>query len=1021
MGAPGQPTASAWRRAAATLAGCTAVALVATGLTGGVAHAASTEIITNGTFDSGTAPWWNTSNTPIAAVDGQLCAEVPAGATNVWDASIGFSGVPLVKGAAYQLGFTARSSVPATVKANVQLNESPYTTAISASVATTEQAKQFSYEFKGNLDSDNGVLTFQLGGGSQAFTFCLDDVSLTADTSSAGKAEQLKNGDFHDGAASWYAYGTTSAAVTDGKYCAEVPGGLANVWDAGIGQNDVTFIKGAEYTLSFTASATPNAAFKATAQLAVDPYTAYFAQSIPLNGEPTKYSFTFTANQDTTQGQVGFQLGGGSQAYTVCIDDVSLVGGAAAPPYRPDTGPRVRVNQVGYLPNGPKTATLVTEATEALPWALLDGSGKTVATGESSPRGVDAASGQNVQTIDFGSFTKGGTGYTLVADGQTSYPFDITDTVYQQLRSDSLQFFYAQRSGIAIDGDLIGKQYARPAGHLGVAPNKGDTDVPCQPGVCDYRLDVRGGWYDAGDQGKYVVNGGIATYQLLSAFERTKTAASAGFGAASGDGSLRVPERANGTPDILDEARWELEFLIRMQVPAGQPLAGMAHHKVHDAAWTGLPQAPDTDPQQRELHPPSTAATLNLAAVAAQCARLYGPYDQDFAKRCLDSATTAYAAAKANPAIFASPSDGTGGGTYDDTNVSDEFYWAAAELYLTTGKQEYLDDVQASPLNTADIFGGSGFGWQGTAALGRLDLATVPNALPAAERQRIRESVVAAADRYLTTEGTQAYGLPAGSDIYFWGSNSNIINNAVVIATAFDLTGAGKYRDGALSGMDYIFGRNALNQSYVTGWGEHSSQNQHSRLFTHQADPGLPNPPAGSLAGGANSGLQDPYAESLLNGCVGQFCYVDNYQSYSTNEVAINWNSALAWMASFMADQGGAPAKVEAASCKVNFTNYGSWWGNVGFTGAVTITNTGDQPIKGWELEFAFPADQQIRESWMGKVTQSGSKITATNEFYNGMIYPGTSAMVGFNVTNPMRITMPDPELFRVNGQVCSS
>src|SRR5690606_10121561 len=120
---------------------------------------------------------------------------------------------------------------------------------------------------------------------------------------------------------------------------------------------------------------------------------------------------------------------------------------------------------------------------------------------------------------------------------------------------------------IEIDGDLVGEEYARPAGHLGVAPNKGDTDVPCQPGVCDYRLDVRGGWYDAGDHGKYVVNGGIATYQLLSAFERTKYAASGFGGAELGDGTLRIPERNNGVPDILDEARWELEFLMRMQVP----------------------------------------------------------------------------------------------------------------------------------------------------------------------------------------------------------------------------------------------------------------------------------------------------------------------------------------------------------------------------------------------------------------------------------------------------------------------
>ncbi|MEE3920721.1 cellulase N-terminal Ig-like domain-containing protein [Micromonospora sp. BRA006-A] len=159
-----------------------------------------------------------------------------------------------------------------------------------------------------------------------------------------------------------------------------------------------------------------------------------------------------------------------------------------APPYEPDTGPRVRVNQVGYLPGGPKHATVVTEATDALPWQLKSGSGAVVAGGQTTPRGTDAASAQNVQTVDFSAYRTPGTG-SLTVDGETSHPFDISGALYDRLRADSLQFFYAQRSGIEIDGDLIGEEYARPAGHLGVAPNQGDTDVPCQAGVCDYSLD----------------------------------------------------------------------------------------------------------------------------------------------------------------------------------------------------------------------------------------------------------------------------------------------------------------------------------------------------------------------------------------------------------------------------------------------------------------------------------------------------------------------------------------------------
>src|SRR5262249_14545068 len=152
----------------------------------------------------------------------------------------------------------------------------------------------------------------------------------------------------------------------------------------------------------------------------------------------------------------------------------------------------------------------------------------------------------------------------------------------------------------------------------------------------------------------------------------------------------------NGTPDLLDEARWELEFMMRMQVPAGKPLAGMVHHKVHDEKWTKLGTAPHEDPEKRYLHAPSTAATLNLAATAAQCARVFKAFDKAFAARCLASAEAAWAAATANPSKYA-PGGGEGGGPYDDVDVTDEFYWASVELFVTTGKDVYKQYLLKSP------------------------------------------------------------------------------------------------------------------------------------------------------------------------------------------------------------------------------------------------------------------------------------------------------------------------------------
>ena len=200
-----------------------------------------------------------------------------------------------------------------------------------------------------------------------------------------------------------------------------------------------------------------------------------------------------------------------------------------------------------------------------------------------------------------------------------------------------------------------------------------------------------------------------------------------------------MPESGNGVPDVLDEARWELEFLLKMQVPAGQPHAGMAHHKIHDEAWTGLPLLPHLDPQTRELHPPSTAATLNLAATAAQAARVFARTTARFAAQPGGGAGRRGRRRWPTRRIYADPADGVGGGAYDDDDVTDEFYWAAAELYITTGEREYRDFVLASPHHTGDIWRDRGFDWGNTAQLGRLELATLPNLLP--DRARVRQSV----------------------------------------------------------------------------------------------------------------------------------------------------------------------------------------------------------------------------------------------------------------------------------------
>lgn len=842
--------------------------------------------------------------------------------------------------------------------------------------------------------------------------------------------ELITNGGFDDGTTGWWATGNLTMEVVDGRLCTEVPGGTTNPWDAIIGQDNMVLGEGESYAFGFAASASAPVAVRGIVQLPVDPYTAFISLTPTLGADLSSFEGGFTAPQSLDNAQVVFQIGGSAEPWTFCLDDATLTGGAPPPVYEPDTGPRVRVNQVAYLPQGPKEATLVTEATDALTWELHDDAGATVASGETVPAGVDPSSQQNVHTVGFGDVTATGSGFTLVADGETSHPFDISADAYETLRTDALDFYHTQRSGIEIDGAIAGEEYARPAGHVGVPPNTGDTEVPCQPAevseevygepwTCDYTLDVTGGWYDAGDHGKYVVNGGISVAQLLSSFERTKNAATADDGALA-DGTLDVPEQGNGVPDVLDEARWELEFLLKMQVPEGEPLAGMAHHKIHDNEWTGLPLMPHLDDKVRELHRPSTAATLNLAAGAAQGARLFASYDAEFADELLAAARTAWDAAQDNPALYAPPEDGaSGGGPYDDNDVSDELYWAAAELFLTTGEQGFADAVTASPHHTGEVFSPGGFSWRDVAALGRMDLATVPNDLP--DRNRVRASVVAGADANLASQEGEAYGQPYAphDGEYVWGSNSQILNNMVVLGTAYDLTGEARYRDGVVRGMDYLLGRNALNQSYVTGYGENDARNQHSRWYANQLSPSLPNPPDGSVAGGPNSleNTWDPVAQRLLTGCAPQFCYVDDIESWATNEITINWNSALSWVASFVADQDDGVDEPELA-CAVRYTTEGSW--SKGFLAQVRVTNTGKRPINGWEVSWAFTGDQTVRDAWLVDITQDGATVTAGHPRHNRVLSPRERHTFGFLGTTG-GLAAPAPELFRLNGSPCTT
>src|SRR6185369_2826665 len=165
----------------------------------------------------------------------------------------------------------------------------------------------------------------------------------------ADPVEQIANGTFDAGTAPWWWTGNAPASVVNGQLCAAIPAGTVNPWDAIVGQNDLHLQNGESYTFSFKASASVPVTVVANVQLQDPPYTPQIGTNPQLTPDLQTYSYTFTSDIDTSAAQVVLQVGGKASAFTLCIDDVSLKGGAAPPVYVPDTGPRVRVNQVGYL------------------------------------------------------------------------------------------------------------------------------------------------------------------------------------------------------------------------------------------------------------------------------------------------------------------------------------------------------------------------------------------------------------------------------------------------------------------------------------------------------------------------------------------------------------------------------------------------------------------------------------------------------------------------------------------------
>ncbi len=570
--------------------------------------------------------------------------------------------------------------------------------------------------------------------------------------------------------------------------------------------------------------------------------------------------------------------------------------------FNPDNGP-IRLNQVGFAPDQEKTATIIVDSLNAAPCEVyILQSADTVWSGVASDTKLNPVSGKPCQLVDFSELKACGE-YTIGVKKDLSpftFQFSISERPYRELTRAALRAYYHQRASMATE-EPYAEGYARPAGHpddhVLVHASAATEERP--EGTV---ISSPGGWYDAGDYNKYIVNSGYTMGVWLMAYEMNK----AYFDTLN----LNIPESANSqqltansrhVPDMLSEAMYNIRWMMTMQ-----DLDGGVYHKLTEPDFEGFIR-PDQCKKPRYVVLKTTAAALDFAATMALAARVYAPYDETFCAQAKQAALRAYAWAQAHPAVYydqpkmneefatqsckaknepQSPAITTG--AYDDFDVTDEFYWAATELYLLTGEEEYKEAVA----NSQKLIANSQYTpavWGNVAELAYLDLL-MHNELTA----NSQELTAHLAPYLKEATDISVYNSPYGnrSTDFFWGCNSEgCCWRGVECLYAYRLTGEEQYRINAERCLNYILGQNATGFCYVTGFGTHPTSHPHHRLSYSHAKGTLP----GFLAGGPNPARQDAATDGVKypENVPDDESYLDYQPSYASNEVTINWNVTL--------------------------------------------------------------------------------------------------------------------------------
>ncbi len=548
-------------------------------------------------------------------------------------------------------------------------------------------------------------------------------------------------------------------------------------------------------------------------------------------------------------------------------------------------GQYVFINQAGYLPDQKKLVYACDDADSFCVVDAVNGAirfrGRLV---QSSTK--DAATGLFICTGDFSPLNQDGTYKVTTSSSDTSFTFRIAYDVFDDVFRKSLKGFYFQRCGTALLSRYAG-QYARGTCHTNDALYHSST------GRSGSKL-VTGGWHDAGDYGKYVVSAGITAGTLMMAYEM--------FPARVGADDLNIPESGNSVPDILDEVRYELDWLLEMQDPAD----GGVYFKVTPTTFEGFVM-PEQALLPRYIYRKSTAAAGDFAAVMAMAARTYRPFDTSFSSKCLNASKLAWQYLEANSSIvpaggFTNPS-GTNTGEYGDSNDADERLWAAAELFASTGSDVYKTYFSIN-YNAHGLIGYA-MDWRSIKEMAQTEyLRKGGAAADSTVKSQIMHSLQDYCNKLVSIASADGFKSTLALSDYYWGSNSVALNNAALLIVGYTLTGNPAFYNTALAQLNYVLGCNMHDMSFVTGVGAKSPRHIHHRP---SASDGIADPVPGLIAGGPDANItNDPVlAAAFTKTTPPAACYVDDQGSYASNEIAINWNAPLVFVAGFFNESPG--------------------------------------------------------------------------------------------------------------------